>query len=360
MRKVLVFVAFLGFMVWAQTFPVDRLEIVGNQNVSTAEILAKLPFKVGDTVDRDKVLAGAKALEEMGYFSQVTPEVTVEDSRVVVRYRVVEYPKVKELVIEGVPPEPRGGRTLWSWIEVWVGQLLGPSQVYQSRVREILADHGIKPGQVLNIKKLEEGLRAVLDEYQKKDIATVQVSQVIPGETLVIRFEELPVVAHEVRGLATVPAEEALKLIEVPVGGVGRISQIRAALQKLSRSVYFSQARVSPEAVQGGVKLVWDLVERVVLPAPAALREIQVEGVTILPPERVQGLLGPLPQGTASNLDVLRALSGLYDYYRREGYFLVDFVGKGVEGGVLHVEVREGKLGRVEVKGATRTAAWVI
>ncbi|MGB9757216.1 MAG: BamA/OMP85 family outer membrane protein [Candidatus Bipolaricaulaceae bacterium] len=360
MRKVLVFVAFLGFMVWAQTFPVDRLEIVGNQNVSTAEILAKLPFKVGDTVDRDKVLAGAKALEEMGYFSQVTPEVTVEDSRVVVRYRVVEYPKVKELVIEGVPPEPRGGRTLWSWIEVWVGQLLGPSQVYQSRVREILADHGIKPGQVLNIKKLEEGLRAVLDEYQKKDIATVQVSQVIPGETLVIRFEELPVVAHEVRGLATVPAEEALKLIDVPVGGVGRISQIRAALQKLSRSVYFSQARVSPEAVQGGVKLVWDLVERVVLPAPAALREIQVEGVTILPPERVQGLLGPLPQGTASNLDVLRALSGLYDYYRREGYFLVDFVGKGVEGGVLHVEVREGKLGRVEVKGATRTAAWVI
>ena len=360
MNKVLVFVAVLSFVAWAQTFPVDRLEIVGNVNVPTAEILAKLPFKVGDTVDREKVLAGAKALEDMGYFAQVTPEVTVEESRVVVRYRVVEYPKVKEIVIEGVAPEPKGGRTLWSWIQVWVGQILGPSQMYENRVREILADHGIKAGQILNAKKLEEGLRAVLDEYQKKDIATVQVSQVIPGETLVIRFAELPVVANEVRGLVTVPVDEALKLIDVPVGEVGRISRIQETLSKLSRSVYFSQAKVSPEVVAEGVKLVWDLVERKVLPEPIPLQGIRVVGVTILPPDRVQALLGSFPQGNVSNLDVLRALSGLYNHYRREGYFLVDFLGKTVENGVLVVEVREGKLGRVEIKGATRTADWVI
>jgi len=359
-NKVFVLVAFVSFVAWGQTFPVDRLEIVGNENVSTAEILAKLPFKVGDTVDREKVLAGAKALEDMGYFAQVTPEVTVEEGKVVVRYRVVEYPKVKEIVIEGVSPEPKGGRTLWSWIQVWIGQILGPSQMYENRVREILADHGVKTGQILNTKKLEEGLKAVLDEYQKKDIATVQVSQVIPGETLVIRFTELPVVANEVRGLVTVPVEEALKLIDVPVGEVGRISRIQESLSKLSRSVYFSQVKVSPEVVPEGVKLVWDLVERKLLQEPTPLQGIRVVGVTILPPDRVQALLGPLPQGNVSNLDVLRALSGLYNYYRREGYFLVDFLGKTVENGVLVVEVREGKLGRVEIKGATRTADWVI
>ena len=200
----------------------------------------------------------------------------------------------------------------------------------------------------------------MLDEYQKKDIATVQVSQVIPGETLVIRFAELPVVANEVRGLVTVPVDEALKLIDVPVGEVGRISRIQETLSKLSRSVYFSQAKVSPEVVAEGVKLVWDLVERKVLPEPIPLQGIRVVGVTILPPDRVQALLGSFPQGNVSNLDVLRALSGLYNHYRREGYFLVDFLGKTVENGVLVVEVREGKLGRVEIKGATRTADWVI
>jgi outer membrane protein assembly factor BamA len=126
---------FLGVLAWAQTFPVERLEIVGNTNVPTHEILGKLGFKEGDVVDREKVLAGAKALEEMGYFAQVTPEVSLEAGKVVVRYRLVEYPKIEEVIILGVPAEPRGGKTLWSWIQIWLSQLLNPPRVYAERVR---------------------------------------------------------------------------------------------------------------------------------------------------------------------------------------------------------------------------------
>ncbi len=360
MKRGAFFAVLFGFLAWAQTFPVDRLEILGNQEVSTAEILAKLPFKVGDVVDREKVLAGAKALEDMGYFAQVTPEVTLEGERVVVRYRVVEYPEVKEIVIEGVPPDPRGGKTLWSWIQVWISQILSPPRVYEGKVREILSEHEVKPGKILNAKKLEEGLKAVLDEYQKQDMGTVQVKEVLPGETLVIRFEELPVLAHELRGLVTVPEAEALKYIDVPLGEVGRISQIQNALGKLARSVYFSQAKVIPELVPGGVKLVWEVTERLVLPTPTPLQDLAVEGVTVVPSSRVPELLGSLPPGPATNADVLAALRGLHDYYQREGFVLVDFVGMGVENGVLRVRVREGRLGPIEVKGATRTAAWVI
>lgn len=360
MRKGFFFAVLFGVLAWAQTFPVERVEIVGNEHVSTAEILAKLPFKIGEVVDREKVLAGAKALEDMGYFAQVTPEVALEDGKVLVRYRVVEYPVVQTIVIEGVPPEPRGGKTLWSWIEVWVREILSPPRVYESKVREILSEHDIKPGKILNAKKLEEALKAVLDEYQKKDMGTVQVTEVVPGETLVIRFAELPVVAHEVRGLVTVPEEEALKLIDVPVGEVGRISKIQESLARLSRSVFFSEARVVPEVAPDGVKLVWELTERQVLSEPAPIKEIVLSGLTALSPEQAQALLGPLPQGLVQNHQVLQALSELYDYYRREGYLLADFVGEGVENGVLRIRVREGKLGRIEIKGATRTADWVI
>ena len=351
---------FLGVLAWAQTFPVERLEIVGNTNVPTHEILGKLGFKEGDVVDREKVLAGAKALEEMGYFAQVTPEVSLEAGKVVVRYRLVEYPKIEEVIILGVPAEPRGGKTLWSWIQIWLSQLLNPPRVYAERVREILAEHGIKPGQVLNVKKLQEGLQAVLDEYQKKDLGTVQVGQVIPQAKLVVRFEELPVVAHEFRGLSTISEGEIRDLVTVPLGEVGRISQIRESLQRLSRSVYISEVKVVPEPVPGGVKLVWEVKERVVLPNPTLVSQIAVEGVTLLPQEKLQALLGPVPQGIATNAAVLRALRPLFDYYQREGYFLVDFVGEGVENGVLRVRVREGELGRIEVKGNTRTAEWVI
>ena len=360
MRKSLVIILLASGVALAQTFPVDRLEILGNEHISTAEILAKLPFRVGDQVNRDQVLAGAKALEDMGYFAQVTPEVTVEDRQIVVRYRVREYPEIEEIVILGVPEEPRGGNTLWSWIQVWLRQLFSPPQVYQNRALDILSEHGVKKGQVLNAKKLEEGLKAVLEEYQKKDIGTVQVSEVVPGAKLVVRFSELPVVAHEVRGLLTVPEEEALKLIDVPLGEVGRISQIQGSLTRLSRSVYFSQAKVVPETTSAGVKLIWELTERSVLAEPTPLEAITVEGVTVFPEAQVQSLLGPLPAGSATNAQVLAALRGLYDYYRREGYALVDFVGEGVTAGVLRVRVREGRLGQIELQGATRTAEWVV
>lgn len=360
MRKGFVVFVLIGLSALAQTFPVDRLEILGNEHISTAEILAQLPFKVGDIVEREKVLAGAKALEEWGYFAQVTPEVTVEDDQVVVRYRVTEYPKLEEIAILGVPPEPRGGKTLWSWIQIWVREVLTPARVYEKRVREILAEHDIKPGQVLNRKKLEEGLRAVLEEYQKQDIATAQVAEVIPGKTLVIRVEELPVVAHEVRGLVTVPEAEALKLIDVPLGEVGRISQIQEALRKLSHSVYFAQAKVVPELVPDGVKLVWEVSERLLLPEPSPLRGLVVSGVTVFPQEHVPDLLSPLPNDLVTNADVLFALRRLYEAYQREGFLFVDLVSEGVEDGVLRVGVREGRLGRVEVTGASRTADWVI
>lgn len=345
---------------WAQTFPVEKLEILGNQNVPTKDILAALPFKVGDVVDRDKVLAGAKALEDLGYFAQVTPEVTLEENQVVVRYRVVEFPKIQEVVILGVPPEPKGGKTLWSWLLVWWGELTQPPRMYERRVREILSENGVKPGEVLNRKKLEKALQAVLEEYRKKDMGTVQVGEVVPGEKLVLRFEELPVVAHEVRGLSTVPRETALALIDVPLGEVGRISKIQESLGRLTRSVYFAQAQVIPEVVPGGVRLVWQVTERTVLAEPQALQGIVVVGTKAIPTERAQGLLAPLPGGIVGNLEVLNALRPLYDYYRREGYFLVDFGAEKVENGILFVRVREGELGRLEIRGLARTAEWVV
>lgn len=350
----------LGFAAWAQTFPVEKLEIVGNKNVSTKEILDALPFSVGDVIDREKVLAGAKALEDLGYFSQVTPEVTLEGGRVVVRYRVVEFPKIQDVVILGVPAEPKGGKTLWSWLTVWWAELTQPPRVYERRVREILSDNGVKPGEVLNRRTLEKALQAVLEEYQKKDMGTVQVAEIIPGERLVIRVEELPVVAHEIRGLLTVPQEEARALIDVPLGEVGRISKIRESLVRLTRSVYFTQAQVIPEMAPGGVKLVWQVTERAILPKPQVVRGIRVVGTTVLPEEQAQALVAPFSPGPMNNFAALAALRPLYDYYRREGYLLVDLMAEKVENGVLHVRVREGELGRLEITGLTRTAEWVV
>ncbi len=90
------------------------------------------------------------------------------------------------------------------------------------------------------------------------------------------------------------------------------------------------------------------------------LKGIALAGVKAFPAEHMQARLAPLPSGVSTNLDVLRALAPVNDYYRREGFFLLDFVAEGVVDGVLHIRVKEGELNRIEVAPGSRTAAWVI
>ncbi len=340
----------------AQTFVVSRIEVIGNVHVSTREVLNAVAIKPGAETTREQVLLARDAILELGYFSEVTPDLGFEGEAIVLRFKVVEYPKILHVAVEGVPPTPQGRRTLWSWIQA----AFAAPPVTEQRVRDILAEHGVKPGQVLNRKKLEEGIKAVLEEYKKRDVATVQLGRVVPGDTLVVEFQELKVVGHRFQGLVTIPEEEARKLVTVPVGAVGKMSDIQASAASLGSSVFFSQVNLGAELDQGGVVLVWQLKERTVLPVPTSLQGIQLGGVKSFPAEKIQARVGPLPPRQVTNLDVLRALAPAYDYYRREGFFLVEFVAEGVAGGVLQVRVKEGELTRVEVDPGTKTASWVI
>lgn len=341
----------------AQEFTVGRIEVSGNAHVPASEILTAVRFEVGQTVTRDQVLAAVQSVQKLGYFTQVTPELTFDGDLVVVRFRVVEYPKIERIAFEGLPPAPKGKGTLLSWFQ---DALRGGNKPSETRLREILTDKGVKTGGVLNQVRLEAGLAALAEEYQKMDWATIQIVPDLRGSELVFSVEELPVAGHYFRGLSTIPEEEARSLVAVPVGEVGKISQIQASLGAFGRSVFFSSGGVGAEMGEGGVWLVWNLAERIVLSSPAPLTGIDVSGVEAFPPDRLVGRIGPLPSGTATNYDVLRALAPLYDYYRREGLFMAELVSEGVENGRLRVHVKEGRVARIEVGEETRTADWVV
>ncbi len=341
----------------AQEFTVGRIEVVGNAHVPAKEILAAVRFEPGQVITRDQVLVAVQAVQRLGYFVQVAPELAFDGDLVVVRFRVVEYPKIERITFEGLPPAPKGKGTLLSWFQ---DALKGGNKPSETKLREILTDKGVKAGAVLNQVKLEAALASLVEEYQKMDWATVQIVPDLRGAELVFVVEELRIAGHRFRGLTTVPEEEARRLVAVPVGEVGRISQIQATLGALGRSVFFASGKVGAELGEGGVWLIWDLVERVLLPVPTPIAGIEISGVAAFPLERLLGRMGALPPGLVTNHDVLRALGPIYDYYRREGLFMVDFVSEGVVEGRLRVRVKEGRIARVEVGEETRTASWVI
>lgn len=340
---------------WAQeSLPLLRVDVVGNDRISQREIIAATGLTEGDPVDASRLRRAAQSVEQMGYFARVVPDMSVQDNHIVARITVVEYPVIERITLVGVPEVATG--TLWAVLRSWLTE---PPRVPESRIRSILRDHDIRPGNVLNAVQLRKALEKILETYQERDVVTVQIGQVIPGEELIIEIQELPVLGNRVSGLVTVPEEEALRHIEVPVGEVGRRSQIQASLVALMRLGYFDKVDVLPEQGDAGVWLHWKLEERSILGEPTVLAGIELLGVEALPHERVTGRLGDLPDGQVGNFEVLQALAPVYEYYRREGYFMVTMVGE-VVGDLLQVQVHEGRLGDTSVEGNTRTADQVV
>lgn len=339
-----------------EPFTVDRIEVVGNRNVPTQEILAVVPFRAGDTVDAAAVRAAAQAIQELGYFVRVEPQLNVEEGQVVVAFTVVEYPLIEEITLLGVPRFEPQGRGLIAYFLSW----LSAPPVTQRRVLDILKENDIAPGKVLNTVKLEQALQEVLKEYQERDLATVQVAQVLPGSELVIEIQELPVLGHRLEGLVTVPEEVARELISVPTGEVGRLSQIQASHRRLASSVYFSRVELDWQLEPEGVWLIWNLTERMLLPQPQPVSRLELVGCQAISPERVLPLVGDLPPGPVDNFQVLQALAEVNDYYRREGFFMLDFQPLGLEDGVLRVQVLEGEIAEIVVHGNTVTQERVI
>ncbi len=342
-------------LAWArEALPLLRVEVAGNERIAQREIIAATGLKEGEPTDASRIRLAAQSIEEMGYFGRVVPDMEVVDDQIVARFTVVEYPVIESITLLGVPQLETG--TLWAALRSWFAE--GP-RVPESRIRSILRDHDISPGKVLNAVSLRTALEKVLETYRERDVVTVEIGQVIPGEELVIEIVELPVLGHRLRGLSTVPEEEVRGLIDVPEGKVGRLSEIQDALRALTRSVYFSHVDVELQAGDGGVWLHWVLEERQLLAEPAAVSAIVLSGVQALPYERVAGRVGEVPSGEVGNYEALRALAPAHDYYLREGYFMLALDSE-LDGDVLRVRLREGALGEIILTGNTRTSDRVV
>ena len=95
--------------------------------------------------------------------------------------------------------------------------------------------------------------------------------------------------------------------------------------------------------------------------AQTPIRSVQVEGVSVAPPEQVGASLYALI-GTAPTDEQLRAaLEAVEAWYRQRGYTLARVVDYTLnESGALTVQVAEGVIERIEVRGNTRTRTEVL
>ncbi len=104
-RKFTLLLFFFMFLLSGYLFsnPVEikEIEITGNRNVQTKKILKALGIKKGDEYSEEKVSEGLQNIYELGFFEDITIEVTEVEEGVNVTYIVTEKSLIKRIEFKG-------------------------------------------------------------------------------------------------------------------------------------------------------------------------------------------------------------------------------------------------------------------
>ncbi|MCR4405247.1 MAG: BamA/TamA family outer membrane protein [Candidatus Acetothermia bacterium] len=338
---------------------VERIVVEGNEHVTLDEIKKALPFKVGDTITEDEIKAGSQKILDLGYFQQVFPDYRSLDGGIEVFYLVQENPVVKKIEIAGNEQYGEGIK-LFGFKIPFTSPILSTD-----RIIEILSENGVEEKKVLNVKKLEAGLKAILAAYQEKGYTLVTIGDVELGETLKITLIEGKIEELEVTGLSEELEELARGLIKIRLNEPVKVQNIQASLQRINNSIYFEKTGPDDISFSSGsapdrVILMWNLREREFLERPQVIRKIDFSGATLYSSQQLTEALGPLPEGEVDNLSLLQALQGVYDLYHQNGYTMMDLANGGIADETLRVNISEGTINEIRIEGNTRTKEYVI
>ncbi|MCK4355807.1 hypothetical protein KAW44_01855, partial [Candidatus Bipolaricaulota bacterium] len=142
------------------------IAVEGNVKIQAKEILDVVPFHMGDTINADDLKEASQAIFDLGWFSEVIP--TIDDAGSIL-FRVVENSVLKKIEITGnVNTEP---------FEIFGVTLFSTPIMPSDKIRGILRDNGVKTNKVLSNKSIEDGLQAVMDEYEKKGYTLIMVGK---------------------------------------------------------------------------------------------------------------------------------------------------------------------------------------
>lgn len=142
---------------------VKGIVVEGNRTIATEKILAAVKAtQVGQPATEEVVRKDLQAIMDLGWFFNVSARFTPTEGGVKVIFEVVENPKLKEISLTGAPDVPA------------------------DKLKEAI---GLKPGEIINGKVLQEGLRVLLDRSVKEYGIPLRITDVAVDETGTVKIK---------------------------------------------------------------------------------------------------------------------------------------------------------------------------
>lgn len=196
---------------------VKAIAVEGNREIPSDQILAVIKAtKAGDQATEENVRKDLQAIMDLGYFFNASARFTPTDGGVTVVFEVVENPKLKEIVLSGAPDVP---------------------------VAPLKEAIGLTPGQLINGKKLQEGLRALLEKSVKDYGIPLRITDVAVDEvgTVKVKLAETRVGQISVSGNEKTKENVIRRELTLKPGDVLNLKELEKSLRRVLNLGFFDE-----------------------------------------------------------------------------------------------------------------------
>jgi len=146
-KKVLLLLLILNFPLFA-SLKILRINISGNKNVSIEKILSLMKTKEGDEFDEEIIKNDIENLIKTGYFKKIDYTVDKKDGNVEINIEITENPLIEKINFSG-------------------------NKAF--RIKKLKEFLGVKEGDILDEKKVIEGVKKIKEEYSKRGFEMCEV-----------------------------------------------------------------------------------------------------------------------------------------------------------------------------------------
>ena len=217
---------------------VTKVEIVGNNSVPVDKFYSVLRIKPGVELSADSVNQDMQMIYETGWFYDIQAEYSFVPEGVQVTYKVFENPVLKEIEIIG-------------------------GTIYSDHLLARLV--GLENGEVINSKRLNEGMRNIEAAYNRDGYILARVSDIKMQEDgiLKVTINEGIVEGFNVKGLKKTKEYVVLREMKLYVGEPFNVNDGRTSMQRIHNLGYFEDVNIklNPGRTPNGVEVEIVVVE---------------------------------------------------------------------------------------------------
>ena len=219
--------------------PVAGVEVVGNQNIPTEEILAAVESRVGSPYSEAQVAQDRRSVVRLGWFATVAVERESVEGGVRLIFRVFENPVISDIQFEGV------------------------GEVTQEELLEVMET---RSGSVYNTPRLARDAQVIEELYRSRGfiLALVVEPRMSPDGVLTLAIAEGVIEEIRISGNTHTKTNVIRRYIRTRVGDTYNDEKVAKDVMRLTNLGYFETVRRDAEigTEPGQVILVFTVVEK--------------------------------------------------------------------------------------------------